>query len=150
MPKVKSNQAKEYKLIAVDSQPIDRVQIRRTEEAVTFIRNFYDSDISIYESSFILLLNRGNYTIGWVKLSQGGITGTVMDEQLVAKIAIDSLAKGVIICHNHPSGNLKPSDGDLHITDLVKRGLNLFGVRLLDHIILTETSYYSFCDEGII
>jgi len=150
MPKVKSNQAKEYKLVAVDSQPIDRVQIRRTEEAVTFIRNFYDSDISIYESSFILLLNRGNYTIGWVKLSQGGITGTVMDEQLIAKIAIDSLAKGVIICHNHPSGNLKPSDGDISITNLVKNGLKLFEVRLLDHVILTETSYYSFCDEGII
>jgi DNA repair protein RadC len=150
MPKVKSNQAKEYKLVAVDSQPIDRVQIRRTEEAVTFIRNFYDSDISIYESSFMLLLNRGNYTIGWVKLSQGGITGTVMDEQLIAKIAIDSLAKGVIICHNHPSGNLKPSDGDISITNLVKNGLKLFGVRLLDHVILTETSYYSFYDEGII
>jgi DNA repair protein RadC len=150
MPKVKSNTAKEYKLIAVDSQPIDRVQIKRTEDAVTFIRNFYDSDISIYESSFILLLNRGNYTIGWVKLSQGGITGTVMDAQLIAKIAIDSLAKGVIICHNHPSGNLKPSDGDISITNLVKNGLKLFGVSLLDHVILTETSYYSFCDEGII
>lgn len=148
--KVKPKTAKEYKLIAADSEPIERKRMTSSQNCADYIRQFFDSDICIYESSFLLLLNQSNDTIGWVKLSQGGINGTVMDAQLVAKIAIESLAKGVVLCHNHPSGNLKPSDADINITKLIKQGLALFSIKVIDHIILTEHSYYSFIDEGLL
>lgn len=148
---MKPKTAKEYKLVATDStEPFERKKMTTSQECANYIRQFFDSDIAIYESSFVLLLNQGNTTIGWVKLSQGGINGTVMDVQLVAKIAIESLAKSVVICHNHPSGQLKPSDADKHITNLVQQGLKLFCIKLLDHLILTEDSYYSFLDEGLL
>lgn len=147
---MKPKTAKEYKLIATESEPIERKKIQSSKDCESYIRQFYDSDIAIYESSFILLLNQANTTIGWVKLSQGGINATIMDVQLVAKIAIESLAKGVILAHNHPSGNLQPSNGDLQITKQIKEGLTLFSIKVLDHIILTENSYFSFMDEGLI
>ena len=148
---MKPKTAKEYKLVATDStEPFERKKMTTSQECANYIRQFFDSDIAIYESSFVLLLNQGNTTIGWVKLSQGGINGTVMDVQLVAKIAIESLAKSVVICHNHPSGQLFPSDADKHITNLVQQGLKLFSIKLLDHVILTEDSYYSFLDEGLL
>ena len=148
---MKPKTAKEYKLVAIDStEPFERKKMTTSQECANYIRQFFDSDIAIYESSFVLLLNQSNTTIGWVKLSQGGINGTVMDVQLVAKIAIESLAKSVVICHNHPSGQLFPSDADKHITNLVKQGLKLFCINLLDHVILTEDSYFSFLDEGLL
>lgn len=148
---MKPKTAKEYKLVATDSkEQFERKKMTTSQECANYIRQFFDSDIAIYESSFVLLLNQANTTIGWVKLSQGGINGTVMDVQLVAKIAIESLAKSVVICHNHPSGQLFPSDADKHITNLVQQGLKLFCIKLLDHVILTEDSYFSFLDEGLL
>lgn len=77
--------------------------------------------MTIYESCFLTLLNRNNETIGWVKISQGGVAGTTIDTKLVAKYAIDTLASAVILCHNHPSGTLKPSKSDIEITNQVKK-----------------------------
>lgn len=117
-------------------------------DAADFIRQFYGDDIGIFESSFILLLNNNNITIGYAKISQGGITGTVVDQILVAKYAVESLATGVILAHNHPSGNTKPSGEDMTLTSKVKNGLALLDIKLLDHIILTETGMYSLADAG--
>ena len=113
-----------------------------------FIRQFYSDDIEIYESFFILMLNRANETIGYAKISQGGICGTIVDVKLVAKFVVDSLASGIIIAHNHPSGNLQPSQADIQITNKIKEIVKLLDSTLLDHIILTKESYYSFSDEG--
>ena len=106
--------------------------------------------IDIYESFFAVYLNQSNNTIGWYKVSQGGITGTVADPRLILKKALDILATGIVICHNHPSGTLKPSLADEQITKKLKDGCSYFDIRLLDHIILTEDGYYSFMDEGIL
>ena len=113
-----------------------------------FIRQFYSDDIEIYESFFILMLNRANETIGYAKISQGGICGTIVDVKLVAKFVVDSLASGIIIAHNHPSGNLQPSQADIQITNKIKEIVKLLDSTLLDHIILTKESYYSLSDEG--
>lgn len=113
-----------------------------------FIRQFYSDDIEIYESFFILMLNRANETIGYAKISQGGICGTIVDVKLVAKFVVDSLASGIIIAHNHPSGNLQPSQADIQITNKIQAIVKLLDSILLDHIILTKESYYSFSDEG--
>ena len=125
------------------------VKITDIKMAADFIRNFYSDDIGIFESSFILLLNNSLKTIGYAKISQGGITGTVIDVRIVAKYAIESLATNVIIAHNHPSGKLLPSESDLQITKKLFSALKTLDIVLQDHIILTEESYYSFEQENI-
>lgn len=126
------------------------VKITSSSLAADFIRQFYGDDIFTFESSFILLLNNNNHTIGFAKISQGGITGTVVDARLVAHYAVNSLAVGVILAHNHPSGNLNPSETDKQLTNKIKEGLKLLDITLLDHIILTGASYTSFADSGLL
>lgn len=126
----------------------ERVKITSSKDAYNVIRKFYYDDISIYESFFILMLDRSNNTIGYAKISQGGIVGTVVDLKLIAKYCIDSLCSSVILAHNHPSGNLTPSIQDKEITKKIKNGLNLLEVNTFDHLILTEESYYSFSDNS--
>ena len=113
-------------------------------------QNFYNGNRTVNESFFVILLNRQNGTKGWARISQGGISGTVVDVRLVAKHAIDLLASSVVCVHNHPSGNLKPSSNDLAITKQVKQALALFDIKVLDHIIITSEGYFSFADEGLI
>jgi DNA repair protein RadC len=126
----------------------EKVKITSSKDAYNVIRKFYYDDISIYESFFILMLDRANNTIAYAKISQGGIVGTVVDLKIIAKYCIDSLCSSVILAHNHPSGNLKPSIQDKEITKKIKDGLNLLEVTTFDHLILTEESYYSFSDNS--
>lgn len=127
-----------------------KIKVNSSRSASDFIRNFYFDDITIYESFFILLLNRNNNTIGYAKISQGGISGTTVDIKLMAKYAVESLASGIILAHNHPSGNLKPSNSDIRLTERIAKALSIFDCAVMDHIILTEESFYSFADEGLI
>jgi DNA repair protein RadC len=124
-----------------------QTKVLSSKVAADFIRQFYTDDIEVFESCFILLLNRASNTIGYAKISQGGISGTVIDPRIVAKYAIDALATSVIIAHNHPSGQLIPSDADKAITTKLINGLKLLDITLLDHCILTSESYYSFADN---
>lgn len=126
------------------------VKIGNSNDSADFIRNFYTDDIEIFESFFLLLLNQANATIGYAKISQGGIAGTVVDVRIVAKYAIESLATSVILAHNHPSGNLLPSQADKVITEKIIEGLKVLDIKVLDHVILTAKGYYSFADEGLI
>lgn len=126
------------------------VKITCSSDAADFIRQFYGDDIFIFESAFVLLLNNNNQTIGFAKISQGGITGTVVDARLVAHYAVNSLAVGVILAHNHPSGNLNPSETDKQLTNKIKEGLKLLDITLLDHIILTGASFTSFVESGLL
>ena len=127
---------------------VQKTKITTSENASNVIRQFYFDDINIYESFFILLLNRAHNTTGFAKISQGGTAGTVVDIKIIAKYAVDSLSSAVIICHNHPSGNKQPSDADLNTTRRIKDALLLLDVKLFDHIIITENDYYSFADNG--
>ena len=128
----------------------EKVKIVSSKDAFKVIKQFYFDDIDIFESFFILCLNRNNQTIAYAKISQGGVNGTVVDIKLIAKYAIDCLASGVILAHNHPSGNLKPSNEDLAITKRIKEGLKILDISVLDHLILTSQGYLSFGDEGIL
>lgn len=138
----------EYKLTK-KSTNFNRAKITSSTNAATFARQFYYEDIEIYESFFLVLLNQSSNTTGYVKISQGGTAGTVVDVALIAKYAVESLSRAVILVHNHPSGNLKPSDADKSITKRTKAALDLFSIKVLDHIILTADGYYSFGDEGL-
>lgn len=138
----------EYKLTK-KSTNFNRAKITSSTNAATFARQFYYEDIEIYESFFLVLLNQASNTVGYVKISQGGTAGTVVDVALIAKYAVESLSRSVILVHNHPSGNLKPSDADKSITKRTKAALELFSIKVLDHIILTTDGYFSFSDEGL-
>jgi len=130
------------------TEKFEAIKITSSQDAEKFARQFYHDDIELYESFFLILLNRANTTIGWVKVSQGGIAGTVVDPIIVAKYVVDTLSSGVILVHNHPSGRLNPSDADKQITSKIKEGLKLFDSQVLDHIILSKDSYHSMADNG--
>ncbi|KPK79817.1 MAG: hypothetical protein AMS27_17650, partial [Bacteroides sp. SM23_62_1] len=99
---------------------------------------------------WVLLLNRSNRVIDKVRISQGGISGTIIDTRIILKNAVDRLSSAIILCHNHPSGNLKPSDADIRITNKLKDSAQIMDINLLDHIIIADNSYFSFADEGLI
>jgi DNA repair protein RadC len=101
-----------------------------------------------HEEFWVLLLNRSNHVITKFRVSQGGVSGTVIDVRLILKPALENLASSIILCHNHPSGNIYPSDADEQITEKVIKSAELMDIKLLDHLIVTDTSYFSFADNG--
>lgn len=139
--------AVEYTIKAT-KQDFSIEKIHSSLDAFNFARKFYLDDINIYESCFIMMINSSNNVMGYAKISQGGICSTLVDVRIVAKYAIETLATAIILVHNHPSGNLKPSNDDDRMTNSVKKGLELLNVKLLDHLIISEEEYYSYDDEG--
>ncbi len=103
-----------------------------------------------HEEFWILLLNRSNRVTGKFMASKGGITGTVIDVRSILKTAVEKLATAMILCHNHPSGNLTPSDADQQITRKLKEAGKIMDIEVLDHLIVTQSGYYSFADEGVL
>jgi DNA repair protein RadC len=102
-----------------------------------------------HEEFWIVYLNNSNKVISKSQLSKGGITGTLVDVRLVFKMALEMGATGLILCHNHPSGTLIPSDADKQITKKLKIAGDSLEIKVLDHLIVTEANYFSFVDEGI-
>ncbi len=107
------------------------------------------SDLT-HEEFWVLFLNRSNRVIDRMRISQGGLSGTVTDVRIIMKKAVEYLSSGIIVCHNHPSGNLNPSESDTRITQKIKEAGNLMDIQLLDHLIISEKDYYSFADNGLI
>ena len=103
-----------------------------------------------HEEFWAVFLNRQNKIIDKQKLSQGGITGTVIDVRLVLKMALEKHATALIFAHNHPSGNLDASDADKKITRQLKESAKIMDIPLLDHLIITQGGYFSFADEGLL
>lgn len=103
-----------------------------------------------FEEFWILTLSRNNSVLKEHKVSGGGVAGTVVDAKRVFKLALDDQASGIILCHNHPSGNLKPSPQDLSLTQNIKSGAKLLDMVVLDHLIIAGNAYFSFADEGIL
>jgi DNA repair protein RadC len=103
-----------------------------------------------HEEFWLLMLNRANKVLGRFKVSQGGLSGTVIDTRIILKKALDNLASSIIVCHNHPSGNKQPSEADIKITEKLKKAAEMLEIKLLDHVIIAERTYFSFADEGLI
>jgi DNA repair protein RadC len=154
MDKIKEYKTKLMKISLVrEPSTMQKVKISSSLTTANYIKGIYEvenDDITLYESFYVVMLNNANNTIGYTKISQGGITGTVVDVRLIAKHALECLATSVILIHNHPSGNSKPSSADKLITEKIKHGLALLDIRVLDHIILTENTYFSFADECLL
>ncbi len=102
------------------------------------------------EEFWILLLSRSNRMMEKVKISQGGVSGTITDIRIILQSAFSKLASAMILCHNHPSGNLKPSEADLKITKKIRDAAKLMDIAVLDHIIVGDQAYFSFADENLL
>ncbi|OQY92944.1 MAG: hypothetical protein B6D37_12685 [Sphingobacteriales bacterium UTBCD1] len=103
-----------------------------------------------HEVFAVLFLNRANKLNHFKIISEGGITGTVADPRLILKTALEENAVNIVLCHNHPSGSLKPSRADEELTQKIKAAARFFDITVLDHIIVSEDGYYSFADEGLL
>jgi len=103
-----------------------------------------------HEEFWVLLLNRANRVTKKCQISQGGVTGTVADPKIIFKMALGELASGIVLAHNHPSGNLSPSQADIDLTKKLREGGKLLEIQVLDHLILAGQKYFSFADEGMI
>jgi DNA repair protein RadC len=124
-------------------------QIVTSKDAEEILRNVWSDDMELREEFYILVLNRAHKVLGYYLISQGGLTGTVVDVKLVFSVALKCHACGIILAHNHPSGNTKPSAQDLDLTKKLVAGGKLLEVSVLDHLILTTEEYFSFADEGM-
>ncbi|MBX7201514.1 MAG: DNA repair protein RadC [Bacteroidia bacterium] len=135
---------------------------RRRQEAAPVQRNHIRQSRDIYElmgprigdlpneEFWAIAANRSNKVISTRKISIGGIDATTADLRLILRFALDNAASSLIVCHNHPSGNLKPSDSDIRLTSRLKQAAELMDMRLLDHLIITDSGYMSFADESLL
>lgn len=126
----------------------DRSKITSSQDAYKVFKKIWSNQIETREEMIVLLLDRSNHVLGYHILSVGGITGTVADLRLLFAVALQSLATSVILSHNHPSGNLSPSQADISLTKKIKEAGEIMNITLLDHLIITKEGYASFQDEG--
>ncbi|MEJ0057168.1 MAG: DNA repair protein RadC [Bacteroidota bacterium] len=102
-----------------------------------------------HEEFWVLLLNRANRVVKKKRISEGGVSGTVADPRIIFKMALEELASGIIVAHNHPSGNMLASQGDINLTKKLKEAGKFLEIQLLDHLIICGQKYFSFADEGM-
>ncbi len=128
--------------------PEEKPKISTSQDAHNLIKG--DLMDLPHEEFWVLFLNVTNRVIKKKRVSEGGVSGTIADPKIIFKLAIDELASGIVVAHNHPSGNSTPSQKDRDLTKRLKEGGKLLEIQLLDHIIVAGQNYFSFADEGII
>ncbi len=131
-----------------DQGPDEKPKIEGAKTAFDLIKG--DLMDLPHEEFWVILLNRANRMIRKKRISEGGVSGTVADPKIIFKLAVDELASGIIVAHNHPSGNLKPSESDINLTRKIKEAGKVLEITLLDHLIVAHDRYFSFADEGMI
>jgi DNA repair protein RadC len=127
----------------------DRIRIESSMDVYKACTQFWPSFDHV-EYFYVLYLNRSNHLLGVHQLSKGGFTGTVIDVRVVFQVALKACACSIILAHNHPSGNLTPSDADQQITRKIKDAGKILEIQVLDHLIVTSESFYSFADNGML
>ncbi|MBL0742103.1 JAB domain-containing protein [Chryseolinea lacunae] len=152
-----TNQSKQFEVAEIELsykssiKPSSRAKISSSKDAGALLMQSWDlSKIELVEQFKILFVNRANRVLGIYELSTGGMSATVVDPKLIFVAALKVGASGIILSHNHPSGNLTPSQADISFTKRISEGAKLLEIQLMDHIILTSESYYSFADEGLL
>ena len=132
-------------------KPSLRPKVNASRDAYEILLKNWDGEkIELCEQFKVMLLNRANKAIGIFEVSSGSATGTVADPRLIFASALKANACGLIIAHNHPSGNMKPSQADIELTKKLREGGRFLEIQLLDHLIVTTEGYYSFADEGLL
>lgn len=127
---------------------LEKVQVSSSNQVYEYIKSVL-TDLP-HEEFWIVILNRANKIIGKQLIGRGGVSQTTADVKVIFKKSIDKLASAIILAHNHPSGNLKPSPSDISLTKKVVEGANLLDLKVLDHLIIGDGNYLSFADEGLI
>ena len=141
---------KEMSAIYQIDRNVPNIKVTQSSIVNDYLRQVYPVDINDREAMIVLYLNNSNRTLGYSIASIGGLTGTLVDVRLVLRDALLSRSTAIILCHNHPSGSLKPSQADILITNKLKKAAEVMDLKLLDHLILTEESYFSFADDGML
>jgi DNA repair protein RadC len=147
-----SKYVQKYRLV-LDKSPfkMDSTRIRDSTDLNGFFQKIHSMEgDDIVEHFYVLFLNRAKRVVGYTYLAKGGITGVNADIRVILAMAIQSGAVYIAVCHNHPSGALKPSDADETITRKLKESGILHDIQLVDHIIISDESYFSFADEGLL
>lgn len=129
------------------AEALERKGIRASRDAFEILQPHL-ADIA-YEQFVVLLLNRANHVLKTVNISEGGVLGTIADPKKIFKLALENNACGIILGHNHPSGNKSPSDADIKLTRQLREAGRLLEIEVLDHLILGAETYFSFADEGM-
>ena len=128
-----------------------KIKITSVDKAYQLLLNSWDLDtIELQEEFKVLLLNRANEVLGIYPLSKGGITGTIVDSRLIFAVVLKCNATAIIVAHNHPSGNLKPSNNDITITNSIKKCADFLDITLIDHLIITKNGFFSFSNEKLL
>lgn len=129
----------------------ERKKVTGSREAADLFRQLYEAGtIEHKEFFFAMYMNRAGHFLGLQKISEGGVSSTVVDVKIIIQAAILANASCIIVCHNHPSGTLKPSSQDIDLTRRLQAAAKLFDIQISDHLILTESSYFSFADDGVL
>jgi DNA repair protein RadC len=129
----------------------DSIFIKCSKDAYDcFLKSWNKDLLNLQEEFKVLLVNQANRVLGIVNLSKGGMTGTVVDTRILYAVTLKSAAVGIILCHNHPSGNLSPSKADRKLVDRVAEGCKTLDIKLLDNLIISSEGYKSFADEGML
>lgn len=136
-----------YKLIR-DNTEFESFRVESSYDVENFIKPIYGDQINVVEMAFAIFLDYSLNCLGYAKISQGSNYSTIMCTKLIAKYAIDSLCANVVVVHNHPTGNVKPSKADCEITKKIQESLSLFSIKLADHIIISKNNSYSFLGEN--
>ncbi|MEQ6167071.1 DNA repair protein RadC [Ekhidna sp. MALMAid0563] len=131
-----------------ESEPSKKVKITSSDDAFQLLHG--DMMDLNHEEFWLLLLKRNNEVIKKEMLSRGGVSGTVVDAKIIFKRALEETASGLILAHNHPSGNLKPSQEDINLTKRLKEAGKSLDISVLDHLIITDHTFFSFADEGLL
>lgn len=131
-------------------QAADRPRINASRDAENIFRANWSDDMELLEEFLVLFLNRANQVTGLFRASRGGTCGTVVDVKIIFAAALKALACGIIVAHNHPSGNLQPSQADIDLTRKIRKAGEVLDITVLDHLILTRNGFYSFADEGML
>ena len=131
-----------------DSAPLQREKITNSRDAAAIFQPLLGDHL--HEEFWLLFLNRSNTVLGRHALSSGGVTGTVVDPKMIFKAALENRATSIIMCHNHPSGNLKPSEEDLRLTRKLAEAGKLMEIQVVDHLIVSQHGFFSFADEGLL
>jgi DNA repair protein RadC len=143
----------EFQEIICNYKPAKRAadlpKISCSRNAFDYLKSIWGDTMEYKEQFVILLLNRASKVLGWAKISEGGISGTVADPKVIFQIALKGCASSIILSHNHPSGNVQPSENDILLTRKLKSAGEFLDLPVYDHLIINPVGFYSFADEGL-
>ena len=128
----------------------ERAVVKCSTDAASIMAAAFENCMQHHEEVFALYLNRSNRVLGISCIGKGGLVGTVVDIRIILQTALMSNSNSILLCHNHPSGSTQPSHQDIQLTQKIKVGCEAIGIKLFDHLIITDEGYTSFADEGLL